>query len=70
MSVLSWLFIPIGATVLAMLVATVWGRTGPRRGADRYDQVEQFHRFCQAMEDETATRSDAERTKPITRTVE
>lgn len=69
MSALYWLMIPVGATLVAMLVATWVGR--PRRSVEKYDQVEQFQKFREAMEDETVKRRSATAdAKPITRTVE
>lgn len=69
MTALYWLFIPIGATLVAMLLATWLGR--PRRSVDRYDQVKQFHLFCEAMEDESAKRrAHSDSVKPITRSAE
>lgn len=68
MSAVYWLLIPVGATLVAMLFATWFGR--PRRSAERYDQVEQFHKFCEAMEDESSKRRAAREIRPITRSVE
>lgn len=68
MSALYWLLIPAAATLFAMFVAAWLGR--PRRFVEKYDQVEQFHRFCEAMEDEVAKPRSSGETKPITRAVE
>lgn len=54
--------------MLAMLAAAWLGR--PRRFVENYDQVKQFHRFCEAMEDEVAKSRSEEQHRPITRTVE
>lgn len=69
MSALYWLMIPVGATLIAMVVATWAGRS--RRYVEKYDQVEQFRKFREAMEAETVKRpSAAGDAQPITRTVE
>lgn len=53
MSALYWLAIPVVATLIAMLLVAWFGRSGRRVGG-RYDQLEQFHRFRRAMEDDGA----------------
>lgn len=69
MSALYWLLIPVGATLVAMVVAARLSR--PRRFVEKYEQVEQFRRFCEAMEDDSTKRRYSKgEIKPITRAVE
>lgn len=51
MSALYWLAVPVVTTLVAMVLVAWFGRSG-RRLRGRYDQLEQFHRFRQAMEDD------------------
>lgn len=64
MSAMAWWLIPLGATLVAILVASLVNR--PHKFVEKYDQVEQFHRFREAMEHEAA-KTRGERQKPITR---
>lgn len=56
MSALYWLAIPVGATLVAMLLVAWVGRSGRsgRRPREDYGQLEQFHQFRRAMESGTA----------------
>lgn len=68
MSALVWLLAPVGVTVLAAALVTWLNR--PRSPVDRYEQVQQFHRFQEAMEmmeNGGAARREPGEAKPITR---
>ncbi len=51
MTTIAWWLVPLGATFIAILVVSIANR--PRRSGDKYQLVEQFHRFRMAMERET-----------------
>lgn len=68
MSVAGWWLIAVGAALV--VVALGWLLHQPRRRGSPYEHVEQFQRFCRAMEKETSRPHPGSRQTPLTRGAE
>lgn len=69
MSGLFWVLISLAVTLFAVLLAVWLGRN--RRPTEKYEQIDTFRRFREAMEDEAARRRASEgESQPATRSTE